>query len=657
MPEDLYDKNTVADGPTYATCEWNRWILNGTQKIYPDSPSVVEGHQGFLGNQLSGNDGTMDAFVQLNVSNLNVLQAAAVCFTGRELDGYAVDFTFAVYSGDTLAYSKTITGNRKQTVYFEGFTVYNPTALRVTVSKWSIPSRFLRLVEILPGIYEQWDGDTIYSLDIMDQADFSCASLPFATATLEIYNEDRRFDPRNKSGLFLSVEERQGIPIWMGVETPVGIEHVPVGVFYQQSGGWSIVNNGLAMRWRLVSIVGLLADRKFISPAVLPTSLDGWLAELVSQLGVNFAGHYRVDGNKGSTSLTCEPKDVENITCGNLLRFVCQASGTYPKADPETGYLWAASLPTKTSNKVMLDNLSDFPEYTANNDLSAIVFKIGDAQHVVGGTNTASDKTISVNNPFIKTAAQANDAARYILVNYGGNKISAKGRGDMSSEVGDVDIVEADTGFAVSGRRRRQQFRLVNGVMRDVQSELLQATGDELYTSHIVITANGTWTAPAGVTKLKLVIVGGGDGGQAGTDGTWDEDGKPGDGGLGGKINTLLVNFNDGQIFNVQIGEGGASGQAGEDTTFGAYSSSSGQRYDGFADIGTNMAFGLKGADGSRIIAQPNTGNGGGGGVPGLRGVYGTDNKGNHYIRRYPSSGTQGTPGGSGCVIIYWGGI
>jgi hypothetical protein len=643
-PEDLYDKNTAAADPTYATGEWNRWILNGKQKIYPDTPSDIEGHQGFLGNQLSGTDGSMNAFVQLNVSNLNVLQAASVYFTGRKIDGYAVDFTFTVYSGETVAYSKAVTGNRQKSVSFEGFTVYNPTALRVTVSKWSMPSRYLRLAEILPGIYEQWDGNTVYSLDIMDQADFSCTSLPFATAVLEIYNEDRRFDPRNKSGLFKSIEERQGIPLWMGAEVPAGVEYVPAGVFYQQSGGWSIANNGLTMRWRLVSIVGLLANRKFVPPATLPSTLGGWLAELVSQLGVNFAGRYRIDGDKGSTTLTCEPKDVENVTCGNLLRFVCQASGTYPKADPETGYLWAADLPALTAGRVTLDNLSDFPEFTANNDLSAVIFKIGETQHIVAGTNTASDKTVSINNPFIRTTDQANEAARYILVNYGGNRIVSKGRGDMASEVGDVDIIEADAGTFVSGRRHKQQFRLVNGVMQDVRSEFLQATGEELFINHIVLTKSGTWTAPAGVTTLKIVLIGRGDNGQPGADGTWEKDGAPGAGGLGGKINVQIISINPGQVFTVNIGE---------ETTFGAYTSGDGQRYDGFADIGSNLAFGLPGTVGSGN-ALPNTGNGGGGGAGGGRGVYGYDSNGNYYVRRYPSPGEDGGAGGSGCVIVYW---
>lgn len=213
----------------------------------------------------------------------------------------------------------------------------------------------------------------------------------------------------------------------------------------------------------------------------------------------------------------------------------------------------------------------------------------------------------------------------------------------MSSEVGDVDIVEADAGLAVSGRRHKQQFRLVNGVMTGVRSEFLQATGEQLYTDHVVITESGTWTAPE-VDTLKIVLVGRGEDGQPGTDGTWDKDGAPGAAGQGGKINVQTISINPGQTFTINFGT---------DTTFGAYTSADGQRYNGFADIGSNLAFGLTGTEGN---ALPSTGNGGGGGAAGLRGIRGYDNHGNYYVRRYPTTGKAGGLGGSGCVVVYFSG-
>lgn len=652
-PEDVYNKVTTVAGPTYATLERNRWLLNKTQSQYPADPSGIEGNQGVLGNALSNKTGTLSAFVQLNVSNLGTMQAASVYFPGRSVDGCATEFTFDVYSGDSIVYSKTVMGNTAMAVYFDGFTVYSVTALRLTVHKWSLPSRYLRLVEIMPGMYEEWDDDTIYSLDITDQCDFSCMSLPYSTATLEIYNKNRRFDPANKNGLFKSIEARQGVPLWMAVETMQGVEYVPVGVFYQTSGGWSTANDRLTMRFKLVTIIGLLATRKFKAPSVLPTTFEGWLAELVSQLGNNFASRYRIDGNLGATQLTCSASDVENITCGNLLRFICQAVGAYPKTDPETGYLWAAVLTSgETGATIDLDNVSEHPTISANDDVASITYKMGSKQYILGGTNTSSEKTLSVSNPFITAESQANTASRNILVNYGGNKISVKGRGDMSTELGDVDIIEVSDGHMVSGRRYKQQFRLQGGIMKEVQSQLLQATGEELYTSHAVITVSGTWTGPAGVTSVKYVIIGGGDGGEPGTDGTAFNNGVAGAGGRGGRINVVSANINSGQTLSISIGAGGAPGQPGENSTIGSYSSAQGERYNGYADIGTSSAFGIPGTDGGGKDAVDNTGNGGGGGKAGQKAATGKDG----FIVKNETPGGTGGKGGSGCVIIYYDG-
>jgi len=650
----LHDKLTIMSDPTYITGEKNRWLLNGTQIAYPADPSDVAGQQGFLGSKLSDANAGKDAFVQLNISNIEILQAAAVFFSGRSIDGVATDFTFDIYSGDNIIYSRHVTGNLEKAVFFEGFTVHYPTALRVTIDRWSIPSRYVRMIEIIPGIYEEWEGDTIYMVDVLHQADFSCLSLPYDTATLEVYNEKRRFDPANKSGVFQSIEERQGIPLWKGVETTSGIERIPEGVFHQQNGGWQTSGDGLTMRWRLVSVIGLLSDRKFKPPTVLPASFEGWIAAIVSQLGRSFEGHYRIDGDLSGYELSCTPDEVGNITCGNLLRFICQAVGAYPKTDPETGYLWVAIVPTSRAGIETLDNLDKPPTLSANADLAAVIFKLGDAQYIVGGTNTASEKTVTVNNPFIITQEQANAAARNILINYGGNKIQAVGRGDMSRETGDVDLVEIAPNHFVSARRHRQQFRLVDGVMKNVQTQLIQATGDQLYTHHILVTESGPIQIDDGVTEIKAVLISGGDGGAAGTDGTWEKDGIPGAGGLGAEVNVLLLNINSGQTFNIVIGVGGAPGSPGGDTVMGPYSSAAGTRYGGYADIITNSAFAIPGVDGSGIAALPNTGNGGGGGQAGQRGIYGYDGEGNHYIRRYPSSGRPGASGGSGCVIIYY---
>ena len=683
QPEQLYDKD-LDYGPAYATLERNRWLLDGTFQIYPDNYQG-QGQQGFAGDALSGDDGTFEAapWVQLNFSNVSILQACSVYFPEADYNGVADTFTVEVLQGGTAHFTQTITGNQETQLDFDGFTVQNPDAIRVTVSKWSLPGRRIRLPEIIPGLFESWDGNMLAEFTVTQQANFASTALPYGTCTLRMDNLDRRFEPRSKNGVFQSIEERQGIAVSIGVRLPDGTaEYKSAGVYYQAAGGWTTGDNGITMEWDLVDIIGLIADREYIPPATLPTTLEGWVASIVAQLGTNFASLYHVDPNYADTALTCALADVQGKTCGDVLRWICQASGTFPRADSETGYLTIEPYWSQ-GNKLTLDNMETYPVMRANGDVGALIFTLNDGnqtQYVVGGTSAASNETLTIQNPFIKTQAQALTAARLILATYGGNQLETTGRGDPSSEIGDVDTVWLNESSATTGRRQSQTFQFQGGVLRGCESVLLQADGSFLFESMAIITESGSWTAPEGVTRLRVIIGQGGQGSGRGQDGQWvaagdsnitfsgyrSEPGAQGINGQGGKIWYGTIDINPGQVFDVQIGQGGAPGSVygqagaeGGETTFGPYSSANGEVYSlGFSDVASGSSYGRTGvqapAAGSSDGAQ-----GGEGGTPGA-GYLEWDPglvSGGHYewvVTVEPGPGQPGKAGASGFVVVYW---
>ena len=692
QPEQLYDKETEL-GPFYATLERNRWLLDGTFQIFPDSYQGT-GQQGFVGDALSGDDGTFSTppWVQLNFSNVSILQAFSVYFAQEDFDGVADTFTVEVIQGGTAYFSKTVTGNTAPGVSFDGFTVQNPDSIRVTVSKWSLPGRRIRLPEIIPGLYEAWTGDMIAAFSIVQQANFASTALPYGTCVLRMDNLDRRFEPRSKTGIFQSIEERQGIQVFLGPRLPDGTaEYKPAGVYYQAAGGWTTGDNGLTMEWSLVDIVGLIADREYIPPASLPTTLSGWVASIVAQLGTNFTDLYRVDPNYADTALTCTLADVQGKTCGDVLRWACQASGTFPRADSETGYLTVEPFWSQ-GNKLDLDNMNTYPVMKANADIGALIFTRNDGnatQYEVRGTSAASSETVSISNPFIKTQAQALTAARLILSTYGGNQLETTGRGDPSSEIGDVDTVWLDESQATTGRRQMQTFTFQNGVLMGCQSVLLQADGSYLFEEMAIITQSWQWTAPAGVTRLRLIIGQGGQGSSRGQDGYVAATGNlPGDGveagegqpgldGQGGKVWYGTVDINPEQVFQVSIGQGGAAadtygvpGSMGGETTFGPYSSADGAYYAlGFTDVASGSSYARTG------VQSPanGTGDGAAGGAGGTAGAgyweqlfwtpdipgYSDSNAGkgrgwDFIITIQPGPGQPGKAGASGFVSVWW---
>ena len=658
-PAQLHDK-VFTDPPKRATLEHDRWALDGTWGIFPDDPAALGDHIGYLGDVLSGEDGTFSTapWVELQFSGVSILQACSVYFPDNDYDGVPEAFTVEVKQGGTAYFSKSFTGNTAASVSLDAFTVNNPDAIRVTVSKWSRASRRFRAVEIVPGIYEEWDNDIIASFGVKQQGDVSCLSLPYGTCTLKMDNLSRRFEPRAKNGLFQSIEERQAIDVAIGVRLENGTDdYKRVGMFYQYSGGWRTGDNGLTMQWDLVDIVGLLANREYIVPSVLPITLDGWIASLVSQLGTNFASRYTVDADYADLAVTATTKDdVTGKKCGDILRWACLATGTWPRADAATGKLAVEPL-WNEGNKITLDNLTDYPVMRANNDLAAILFTLSDGnktQYVVSGNATASGETVSVDDPFIHTEAQARTAAKLILACYGGNRIELTGRGDPASEIGDVDTVWLDESSATTARRIQQTLQIADGVLQGCRSTLLQADGSFLFENRAVLTADGTWTAPAGVSRLFLILAGHGGDGTDGTDGTWDAAGVNGTDGLGGLVWAGTVSINEQQSFAVAIGE---------HTIFGAYSSVNGQRFRyGYTDVRSGDSFARTGVS----VPESGTGDGGAAGRGGVKGNRRevsrpvTDEEGNTstewvtVIDNYPGKGTAGVAGVPGCVVVYW---
>lgn len=651
-PEQLRDQ--VFDLHPYVTLERNRWLLNGKMRVMPKGGPTEQ--VGAASRALSGADGTFSSpqWVEQPFSNVKILQACSVFFPKAAHDGVPVDFTVEVRQGGTVYHSQAFTGNRADHVNLTGFTVNYPDAIRVTVTRWSLPGRRMRTVEIIPGLYEEWASRMFTAFNVVQQADFSCLSIPYGTCTIRVNNKSRRFEPLSKAGVFQSITERQGINVYLGVRLADGSDaHVKAGRFYQQSGGYTTGNNDLTIEWTLVDIIGLLANREYKPPEALPTTLEGWIASLVAQLGVNFEGLYTVDPAYANLPLTAALADIQGKKCGEILRWACMATGTWPRADAETGNLACEPFWSEGS-KLTLSNLAAYPTIKANRDLAAIFFTLNDGsrtQYVVSGNSTASSDTVSVSNPFLHDQAAALTAARMILATYGGNRIETTGRGDPASEIGDVDTVWLNESSATTGRRMMQTFQFANGIMRNCRSTLLQADGSFLFQDREVITGSGSWTGPAGVTQIRYIVVGPGSDGKDGKNGSWEAAGENGADGSGGKVVAGTMHINEGQTFHVSISD--------TVTTFGSYSSANGKVYQyGYTDIASGNTYARSGVK----KPLPGSGDGGAGGKGGVQGrrrtVTTTNGDGSTSskvrVDNYPGDGTPGSAGATGCVVIYY---
>lgn len=690
-PEQLWDKK-FEHTANYASMEPGRSLLSGWYINLPADSATRDWEAGYTGAALSDWDGLFPVpqIMQKEYANVSILQAMSVAFSDRPEDGVGADFRVEVFSEGVAYYTKEVTGNNDPLVSLSGWRVNNPDKIRVTVTRWSLPRRRMRGLEIVPGVYEVWTGNELSSVIVKMQGDIVCLTIPYGTAVIKMDNQSRRLDPRTKDGVFLSIEERQGVELYMGPRLPDGtVEYKRLGTFYQASGGWKDSDNSVTMQWSLVDIVGLLASRTFRPPETLPTTLRGWLEALAGQLGENFKSRVRVDPDYANLSVTYTEslETLAQLTCGDILRYVCMVTGTWPRADASTGFLTAEPLWSEGS-KITLDNVIRYPAMSANNDVASITVN-GD---YFEGTSKAAQETVEIASPFTGPK-NTQEMAKAMLTCYGGNKLEITGRGDPSSEIGDVDTVWLAKGNATTARRVRQELTFSNGVLTRCKSNFIRGDGLFLFENRVQILEDGSWTVPDGVFRIRVVLVGHGQAGGSGEGGSWNNNrnrwmgeytypqaenggyGRDGAPGSGGKVWEGVLDVNPTQALQIRF--------SSSDTTLWNYSSGNGKVYpNGFTDVATGDVFGRTGVgDG-----KPGSGDGGVGGKGGKAGIWyeaahwyyddgyvpppgagGWVGQGvdvnrpgpGHWeteikIESYPTDGTPGTPGATGSVIIYW---
>ena len=645
--DQLHDKNTALT--RMASLEHNRWTLDGTVRVSAGSPQI-----GCETSAMFDDDAEGELYCRLEFSGVNTLQVCEMNFPTHPADGVPCDFTVTVLMGSTVLHTETITGNTDNFVQLSGFTALYPTAIEIVVTKWSLPYRRMRVSEMLPGTVEHLTDNDFADFEVQQQGNPSSVLLPYGSCNFTIDNSDRRFDPRAKSSLFQSIENRIGVEVLLGVDLGAETEWQPVGTYYFHSGGWKTSTYEMVINWSLIDIVGLLQDRLFVPPSTLPTTLEGWIAALVGQLGADFVGNYIVDDSVADLDMITIAANVENQTCGQIVQWLCLASGCWARADAATGYLRVEPMSSGGAGEATLDNLTRYPIMYSNDDLAFININeyTDNSQTVyrsynIPGNSSASANTLTIADPFIQTEEQVQQAARMVLSCYGGNKIEITGRGNPAQEIGDVMNIQLSDEAATSARLLTQELTFADGVMRDCTSTLLQSDGVFLWTGREAFIDSGSWTCPANVSSIRLILIGKGQNGTAGTAGTWTRKGRDGEDGLGGKVWVSVVPVTPGATYTITIGD---------DSEFGSYSSANGSVLDyGFTDINSGSSYGRSG------VAKPQkgTGDGGKGGRGGAKGIkyrnpHFRTNETPEYLYIDPTRGTSGSLGATGSVIIYY---
>lgn len=95
-------------------------------------------------------------------------------------DEYPVDFDVEVYEGVTLAYTANVTGNAavEWLLDVRAQALDDVTKMVLTIKKWSAPNRIVKISEFYSILKETYDGDTISSINLLEERILEDGSLP-----------------------------------------------------------------------------------------------------------------------------------------------------------------------------------------------------------------------------------------------------------------------------------------------------------------------------------------------------------------------------------------------------------------------------------------------------------------------------------------------
>ena len=287
---------------------------------------------------------------------------------------------------------------------------------------------------------------------------------------------------------------------------------------------------------------------------------------------------------------------------------------------------------------------------------------------------TAQENVITSDSDGLVNPLNSLNVAKRLMAYYGGKKTIRADivlNGEKSGDAVNITDAYGDAYTGIIAKMEIVASSFLRASCQIVTDYIPTGQGNNFTTLHR-LTASGTWTVPAGVTHIRIVVIGGGTGGGGGHNGqagrggdkayggrqtyqvesyqgvvyrkvygyaTGDGDeaghgGSGGSGGVGGTFVVLDLDVTPGETFSVTVGSGGSggaasaydaddtAGAAGTDTsvtsTHGTITSVGGQLVaEGYYDPINNEVYaaaggdGVNGGDGGTTTVSSNNGFGG----------------------------------------------
>lgn len=392
----------------YATLERNIWLGDGTFELLPPKPPY--GDNGYIGDVLSGNDGTYKIIPKITISFSKMYQSVIPGLTitwGTAYEGeYASTYRVSWYNGTTLVDSKTVEDNKDvKSSFFADIQGYDK--ITVEALKWSIPRRRARIERIVVGIERAYRKRDIFKYTHSMFVDPLSAELPKAEITFEVENLNGKYNPYNSTGENKYFMERQIVQVKYGYKFGKDTEWIKAGTFFLSE--WDCPQNGITAKFTARDGIEYMSDT-YTGPSsgtLMSIALAAFQQSelpVVSDGGVAWA----IDSSLSSIQVASSA-DLSSNTIAEVLQYVANAACCVFYQDRD-GRFHIEPLPNETTDyRIDQFNSYENAEISLTKQLKAV--NVNDGQGLVN-VSTAGEIQ-KVDNPLI-TSAQAPVVAQWV---------------------------------------------------------------------------------------------------------------------------------------------------------------------------------------------------------------------------------------------------
>lgn len=463
----------------YATFERDYWKLDGSFHIPPESEDDSE--LGWWSGLISDENGMFSdpQVIEFVFGESHNSMGLTITFDPLTNE-YASDFDIDVYNeSDILTNHISVTSNTENMyVWKEGLDHYK--RIVITIKKWAKPFRRARVTEVDFGIIQEYQGDKLIKLNIIEEMNVVGDTLPSNEIKFTIDNSDREFNILNPQGYYRFLKERQEINASIGIEIAEDVfEYIHFRKFYLSD--WQSDEGALTTTLTARNIFDLLETKEYIN------STSGTLYDLAEDVlikaGVEF---YEIDEGlkeivtNGFTEKITSRKALQCIGIAGKAAVYQNRDGVvtikrfeildeqstfmlYAGPDTYTGMVYTSVDNGWDMKNITFDNVYKEPQIKLDKLVKSITMTVYEASEKVDYTFINGDvkegATLKCDNPLIQSLEHAEDIATWILTESNLRALyTIQWRQNPALECGDIVLVEDSFGSKKQSRITKNEF-------------------------------------------------------------------------------------------------------------------------------------------------------------------------------------------------------